>query len=57
MTNSFKPIPYHEYEKLSPKAKETYNKGEKEYNFNRRMEKKYGIGSKNRAIKKLGKLF
>lgn len=53
----FKPLQYHEYSKLSSKAKETYNKGEREYNFNRKMEKKYGSGSKSRAIKKLSKMF
>ncbi len=53
----FKPLQYHEYSKLSSKSKEEYNKGEREYNFNRKMEKKYGNSSKSRALKKLSKMF
>lgn len=53
---SFKPLKWTEYEKLDSKAKESYGKQEKEYNFNRKMQKKYG-NSVERGTKKLEKFF
>ena len=53
----FKPLAWTEYEKLSPAAKETYNKGEREYNYERKMRRKgYGVNPEKSA-KRLSKYF
>jgi hypothetical protein len=53
-SDGFMRLAYPEYSKLSAKAKESYNKKEREANFNKKMEKKYGNKS---GSKKLNKFF
>ena len=53
---SFKPLKWEHYEKLDPKAKEIYNKQERDYNFDRKMKKKYG-NSVQKGTDKLNKFF
>ena len=52
----FKPLKWTDYEKLDTKARESYGKQESEYNFNRKMQRKYG-NSVERGTKKLSKFF
>lgn len=53
---AFKPLKWEHYEKLDAKAKEAYNKQEREYNFNKKMQKKYG-SSVEKGANKLNKFF
>lgn len=48
----FKPLKWGDYEKLDSKSKEGYNKKEREYNFNKKLEKNHASGKK-----KLSKFF